>query len=141
MEGAFLKCFVIHPNHPMNNFASYDEHVFCSCGWLSFIFRDIRAGRRHTAAMSKMAVGDMRPTDHGVVLQWRDITYSVTKKNKEGTLDTRVILNALSGDTSGGSLLANGTLGLGEDIAPQRLGLPRAQGTRRHDPGRHLRGR
>ena len=40
------------------------------------------------------------------MLQWRDITYSVTKKKKDGTLDTRVILNALSGDTSGGSLLA-----------------------------------
>ena len=56
--------------------------------------------------MSKAAMGDMRPTDHGVVLQWRDITYSVTKKKKDGTLDTRVILDNLSGDTSGGSLLA-----------------------------------
>ena len=92
-------------NNPMNNFASYDEHVVCSCGFY-LISSDTRAGRQHTAAMSKMAVGDMRPTDHGVVLQWRDITYSVTKKKKDGTLDTRVILNALSGDTSGGSLLA-----------------------------------
>ena len=67
-------------------------------------FTPIEHGAART--MSKAAMGDMRPTDHGVVLQWRDITYSVTKKKKDGTLDTRVILDNLSGDTSGGSLLA-----------------------------------
>ena len=67
-------------------------------------FTPVEHGAART--MSKAAMGDMRPTDHGVVLQWRDITYSVTKKKKDGTLDTRVILDNLSGDTSGGSLLA-----------------------------------
>ena len=102
VEG-FLKCFC----RPDPGSTCFVRRHLVLLVWLSFTpTRDTRAGRQHTAAMSKMAVGDMRPTDHGVVLQWRDITYSVTKKKKDGTLDTRVILNAISGDTSGGSLLA-----------------------------------
>ena len=48
---------------------------------------------------------DLVKTDRGVILQWRDITYTVTKKTRDGD-DVRVILDGLSGDATGGHLLA-----------------------------------
>ena len=49
----------------------------------------------------------MRKTENGIILQWRDIRYSVTRKGKDGEeADVKVILDDLSGDTCGGRLLA-----------------------------------
>jgi ABC-type multidrug transport system ATPase subunit len=44
-------------------------------------------------------------TAEGVVLQWRNVSYSVTKKGKPTEPDVKVILANLSGDTEGGRLL------------------------------------
>ena len=63
------------------------------------------------ANAKKMAShGDVRaivPED-GVALQWRDVSYSVTKKakSKDAPVEAKVILDSLSGDIFGGSLLA-----------------------------------
>lgn len=57
-------------------------------------------------ATSTDGIGVVVKTDEGIVLQWRSVNYSVTKKGKGGAPDVKVILDNLSGDTFPGRLLA-----------------------------------
>ena len=59
-----------------------------------------------TDGTSTVDVSAIVKSDNGIVLQWRDIRYSVTKKGKGDEPDVKVILDGLSGDTYPGRLLA-----------------------------------